>query len=191
MPHANSSIISEIAGEDLWVFGYGSLMWRPGFAYAERVPGLLRGAHRALCVYSTRHRGTVAAPGLVLGLDHGGACQGIAFRVAAADVPATYAYLTEREQLNKVYHEVLRPVRLQDGRTVRALAYVVNRRHPQYARRLDHARLLELVLQGHGQSGSCRDYVMNTLASIRELGIRDHALEWLSEALSSDPLVGV
>lgn len=86
---------------------------------------------------------------------------------------------------------MLRPVRLQDGRTVRALAYLVNRRHPQYARRLDHARLLELVLQGHGQSGSCRDYVLNTLASIRELGIRDHALEWLSEALSSDPLVGV
>lgn len=173
------------------MFGYGSLMWRPGFSYAERVPGLLRGAHRALCVYSFRHRGTREAPGLVLGLDHGGACQGIAFRVPAAEVEATYAYLTEREQLNKVYHEAFRPVRLQDGRVVRALAYVVNRQHPQYARRLDHGRVLEFVLQGHGESGSCRDYVLNTLASIRELGIRDHALDWLDEALSSDPLVGV
>ncbi len=190
MSHANSSIASGIAGRDLWVFGYGSLMWRPGFTHVERIPALLRGAHRALCVYSVRHRGTVEAPGLVLGLDHGGACQGIAFRVPAAEVEATYAYLTEREQLNKVYREVFRPIRLADGRQVKALAYLVDRKHPQYARGLDHARLLELVLQGHGQSGSCRDYVLNTLASIEELGIRDHALGWLGEALRSDPLVG-
>lgn len=191
MSHANSSIASEIAGQDLWVFGYGSLMWRPGFAHVERIPALLRGAHRALCVYSVRHRGTIEAPGLVLGLDHGGACQGIAFRVPAAEVEATYAYLTEREQINKVYREVFRPVRLADGRQVKALAYLVDRKHPQYARGLDHARLLEFVLQGHGLSGSCRDYVLNTLAAIEELGIRDHALDWLGEALRSDPLVGV
>lgn len=191
VPPPNSSIAREIAGQDLWVFGYGSLMWKPGFGYAEKLPALLRGAHRALCVYSTRHRGTVEAPGLVLGLDHGGACQGIAFRVAAAEVEATYAYLTEREQLNKVYREVLRPIRLADGRIVKALAYLVDRSHRQYARGLDHGRLLELVLQGQGQSGSCRDYVLNTLSSMAELGIRDHALEWLGEALRSDPLVGV
>ncbi len=194
MPRANSSIASQITGpnlrEDLWVFGYGSLMWKPGFAHVERQPALLRGAHRALCVYSIRHRGTVEAPGLVLGLDHGGACQGIAFRVAAEAVPETYAYLTEREQMNKVYREVFRPIRLADGRIVKALAYLVDRSHRQYARGLDHARLLELVLQGHGQSGACRDYVLNTLAAMAELGIRDHALEWLGAALSSDPLVG-
>lgn len=171
---------------DLWVFGYGSLMWRPGFRHVERMPALLRGAHRALCVYSVRHRGTPEQPGLVLGLDHGGSCQGIAFRVAAEDVAETRAYLTEREQLNMVYREVMRPLRLGDGRQVAGLAYIVDRRHRQYARGLDRDRLLELIRQGHGQSGPCRDYVLNTLASLAELGIEDHALSWLSAALSEE-----
>jgi len=170
---------------DLWVFGYGSLMWRPGFRFAEKSPALLRGAHRALCVYSVRHRGTTEKPGLVLGLDHGGSCHGIAFRVAAADVAETHAYLTEREQMNRVYREVLRPIRLQDGRTVPALAYIVDRSHTQYARGLTHETLLAHIRQGHGESGACRDYVLNTLASLAELGIDDHALSWLGEALAS------
>ncbi len=171
---------------DLWVFGYGSLMWRPGFRHVERMPALLRGAHRALCVFSVRHRGTPEAPGLVLGLDHGGSCHGIAFRVAAEDVAETHAYLTEREQMNMVYREVLRPILLEDGRAVAALAYVVDRRHRQYARGLDHAELLAHIRQGHGQSGACRDYVLNTLAALAELGIEDHALSWLGAALSAD-----
>lgn len=171
---------------DLWVFGYGSLMWRPGFRHAERMPALLHGAHRALCVYSVRHRGTPEQPGLVLGLDHGGSCRGVAFRVAAGDVAETRAYLTEREQLNMVYREVMRPLVLGDGRRVAALAYIVDRSHRQYARGLDRARLLELIRQGRGQSGPCRDYVLNTLASLAELGIEDHALSWLSGALSEE-----
>lgn len=171
---------------DLWVFGYGSLMWRPGFRFAERSPALLRGAHRALCVYSVRHRGTREKPGLVLGLDHGGSCHGIAFRVAAADVAETYAYLTEREQMNRVYREVLRPILLADGRRVPALAYIVNRENPQYARGLTHETLLAHIRQGHGESGACRDYVLNTLSSLGELGINDHALSWLGAALGAD-----
>jgi glutathione-specific gamma-glutamylcyclotransferase len=79
------------AKEDLWVFGYGSLIWRPGFTYAERVPARLIGAHRALCVYSFVHRGTPENPGLVLGLDHGGTCRGIAYRVVVQDRAATLA----------------------------------------------------------------------------------------------------
>jgi glutathione-specific gamma-glutamylcyclotransferase len=169
---------------DLWVFGYGSLMWRPGFRFVERSPALLRGAHRALCVYSVRHRGTREKPGLVLGLDHGGACHGIAFRVAAADVLETHAYLTEREQMNRVYREVLRPIVLADGRRVAALAYIVNRTHPQYARGLTPETLLAHIRQGHGESGSCRDYVLNTLSSLGDLGINDHALSWLGDALA-------
>ncbi len=182
--------VSEGPTEDLWVFGYGSLMWRPGFNHVERVPALLRGSHRALCVYSVRHRGTEAAPGLVLGLDHGGSCHGIAFRVAAPDVAETHAYLTEREQMNRVYREVIRPILLQDGRRVNALAYVVDRRHRQYARGLNHEALLAHVLQGHGQSGACRDYVLNTLALLHELGIDDHALSWLAAALAEDSRAG-
>lgn len=173
---------------DLWVFGYGSLMWRPGFRHVERMPALLRGAHRALCVYSVRHRGTIEKPGLVLGLDHGGSCHGIAFRVAADDVAETHAYLTEREQMNFVYREVLRPILLEDGRRVAALAYIVDRRHRQYARGLDRAQLLGHIRQGHGQSGACRDYVLNTLAALADLGINDHTLSWLASELSADSL---
>ena len=170
---------------DLWVFGYGSLMWKPGFDYVERVPATLYGAHRALCVSSVRHRGTPEKPGVVLGLDRGGSCHGFVFRVAAQNVAATHAYLTEREQMNKVYHEVLHMVHLADGRKIRALAYLVDPSHSQYTGRLDHAALLTLIKQGYGQSGSCRDYVLNTLDALAELGINDHALAWLRPALDT------
>jgi cation transport protein ChaC len=171
---------------DFWVFAYGSLMWRPGFDYVERVPALLRGAHRALCVSSTRYRGTPERPGIVLGLDHGGSCRGIAFRVAAARVAETRRYLTEREMINRVYREAIRGIDLSDGRRVPALAYIVDRRHQQYVRGLDRAGLIERIRGGHGMGGPCRDYVLNTLASLAELGIDDHALGWLGEALRED-----
>lgn len=185
MPPSSPSIAPP-SPDDLWVFAYGSLMWRPDFDYVERVPGLLRGVHRALCVYSTRYRGTPERPGVVLGLDHGGSCQGIVFRVEAARVAATRAYLTEREMVNRVYREAMRPVRLADGRQVNALAYIVDRRHQQYARGLDRAHLVDLIRKGHGLGGPCKDYVLNTLASLREIGIDDHALSWLHQALAEE-----
>src|SRR6201985_3314095 len=108
--------------EDIWVFGYGSLMWRPGFDFLERVEARLVGAHRALCVYSFVHRGTPERPGLVLGLDHGGNCRGIAYRVAAADREKTIAYLRAREQVTTVYVESMRQIDLEERarRRVRA-----------------------------------------------------------------------
>src|SRR5512136_2387651 len=119
--------------EDLWVFAYGSLMWRPDFPFVERREARLIGAHRSLCVYSFVHRGTPERPGLVLGLDRGGACRGLAFRVAAADRAATIAYLREREQATAVYLEVLRNVTLlgKPEQRIEALTYVVDRGHPQ------------------------------------------------------------
>jgi glutathione-specific gamma-glutamylcyclotransferase len=179
----------QAGADDLWVFAYGSLMWRPGFRHVETQPALLRGAHRALCVYSFHHRGTPECPGLVLGLDHGGSCHGIAFRVAAADAGETRAYLTEREQISYVYRDVMRPVILRDGRRVEALAYVVERSHPQYAHGLDRADILTHIRQGHGLSGPCRDYVLSTIHSLSTLGIKDHALSWLEPALLSDSAV--
>ena len=143
------------------MFGYGSLMWRPGFDYVERLDARLIGAHRALCVYSFVHRGTPERPGLVLGLDRGGACRGIAFRVAAAKRAETVAYLRGREQVTMVYREFVRPVRLKTNpeRVVPALCYMVDRSHPQYAGRLTLDQQVHHVRQGHGQSGNNRDYV--------------------------------
>jgi len=171
--------------EDLWVFGYGSLIWRPGFVHLEMVPALLTGAHRALCVYSFVHRGTPERPGLVLGLDRGGACRGMAFRVAAAKRAETIAYLRAREQVTHVYREVTRPVWLHNDpeRSVRALCYLVDRGHPQYAGRLSLEKQLHFVRQGHGQSGANRDYVLDAVKALEALGLRDTDLHLLANRL--------
>ncbi|WP_172889892.1 gamma-glutamylcyclotransferase [Bradyrhizobium sp. ORS 285] len=173
---------------DLWVFGYGSLMWRPGFDFLEQVPARLIGEHRALCVYSFVHRGTPENPGLVLGLDRGGACRGIAFRVAADKRDETIAYLRAREQVTSVYREVTRSVWLEnDGRErVSALVYVVDRGHVQYAGRLSLQEQLRHVRQGHGQSGANRDYVISTVKAIEAQGFRDTQLHRLATMLHDD-----
>lgn len=169
--------------DDLWVFAYGSLMWRPGFAFAERQAAFVRGYHRSLCVYSHVHRGTKECPGLVLGLDRGGSCKGVAFRVEASAAEATRAYLRAREQVTLVYREVSIRSRLADGRIVEALCYVADRRHAQYAGRLDGSELVRLVVQGEGVSGKNAEYVKSTHEHLTELAIRDKTLEWLSRRL--------
>jgi cation transport protein ChaC len=179
---------TEFSTGDLWVFGYGSLMWRPGFEFIERVPARLIGEHRALCVYSFVHRGTPEKPGLVLGLDRGGACRGIAFRVAAKQRKYTVEYLRSREQTTNVYREVMRSVWLENEarQRVSALAYVVDRGHVQYAGRLSLAEQLRHVLQGHGRSGNNRDYVLSTVKSIEAQGFRDRQLHQLAAMLHDD-----
>jgi len=186
---ANDDLPSPVS-DDLWVFGYGSLMWRPGFDFLERVPARLVGLHRALCVYSFVHRGTPERPGLVLGLDRGGACRGIAYRVAAPQRHATIAYLREREQVTNVYLESMRRIALassptQPSRCVNALVFLVDRSHPQYAGRLDLERQLHLIRQGHGRSGANRDYVLSTVAEIEAQGCHDPALHHLAERLKA------
>src|SRR5437016_1378702 len=176
---------TEFSQGDLWVFGYGSLMWRPGFEFIEQAPARLIGEHRALCVYSFVHRGTPEKPGLVLGLDRGGACRGVAFRVAEKDRAATIAYLREREQVTSVYREVTRSVWLENEarQRVSALAYVVDRGHVQYAGRLSLAEQLRHVQQGHGRSGINRDYVLATVKAIEAAGFRDTQLHRLAAML--------
>ena len=175
----------EHADEDLWLFAYGSLMWQPGFAHLERAPARLIGLHRALCVYSFVHRGTPERPGLVLGLDLGGACRGIAYRVARARRAETIAYLRAREQVTMVYREAWRDVLVagEPERRVRALVYVVDRGHAQYAGRLDLDQQLHHVRQGHGSSGANRDYVLATVSEIEAQGFRDAGLHLLAERL--------
>lgn len=167
-----------------WVFGYGSLMWNPGFPHRRTLPATLVGRHRSLCVYSWVYRGTEADPGLVFGLDLGGACRGLAFEVDPADSAAVTAYLREREQVTAVYLEEIRPVRLAGGRTVTALTYVADRRHPQYAGRLPVSAQVDIVRRAAGKAGPNRDYVLSTLGHLAELGIRDAAVEQLAAALS-------
>jgi glutathione-specific gamma-glutamylcyclotransferase len=174
------------AAEDLWVFAYGSLMWRPDFRFLERIEARLIGAHRALCVYSFVHRGTPERPGLVLGLDHGGTCRGIAYRVAAADRADTIAYLRAREQVTSVYRECMRPIWLKcdPQRRVPALCYMVDRGHVQYAGRLSLEQQLHHVRQGHGQSGANRDYVIATVSALEQLGYRETQLHLLAARLA-------
>jgi cation transport protein ChaC len=184
---------SEHETGDLWVFGYGSLMWRPGFAYLERVSARLIGLHRALCVFSFVHRGTPERPGLVLGLDRGGMCRGIAYRVAAAARTETIAYLRSREQVTSVYLETMRRIELEDRvrSRVRALCYTVDRSHVQYAGRLTLAESLHHVRQGHGRSGPNRDYVLETVRALEGLGYRETELHRLAEQLKGVHEAGV
>jgi cation transport protein ChaC len=172
---------------DFWVFGYGSLMWRPGFDHIEAVPARLLGAHRALCVYSWVHRGTREKPGLVLGLDRGGSCRGIAFRVAEAKHESVIEYLRERELVTDVYREAWRPVRLEGGHQpgmATALTYLVDRQHEQYAGVLSREELLRYVRDGVGRSGINSDYVINTAKHLASLGISDPVLGWLASELT-------
>jgi len=178
-------------GADLWVFGYGSLMWRPGFVHAAVLPALLHGYHRALCMWSYHYRGTRARPGLVLGLDSGGACRGRAFRIAPADVQAVRQYLWDREMITGMYRERLVPVRLladdgAPGARVTALAYTADHGHEQYAGKLSLAEQAAIIAAAHGDNGANVDYLMQTVDHLDELGIGDGPLHTLRSMLGSD-----
>jgi cation transport protein ChaC len=167
------------AADARWVFGYGSLMWRPGFAYLDRQGATLHGRRRAFCIYSVHHRGTYARPGLVLGLAPGGAVRGAAYRVADADWQATYDYLRDREQPTETYVEARVFVRLADGRRVEALTFLSDKAHPQWAGALSPERQAELIAGSTGLSGRNVDYLRDLIDHLREEGIRDHAMDRL------------
>jgi len=171
---------------DLWVFGYGSLMWRPGFDFEACVPARLYGFHRSFCVYSHVHRGTPEKPGLVFGLDAGGSCRGLAFRVGADKAEATRAYLQEREQVTSVYLDHMRRVHLLEGDKgpVEALVFVVDRAHRQYAGKLDFDTQKALVATAKGRSGHNRDYLEQTVRHLEEIGVHDAGLARLWRALA-------
>ena len=170
---------------DLWVFGYGSLMWSPGFRASEKSAALVRGYHRALCILSHRYRGTPEKPGLVMGLCRGGSCWGMAFRVPAARVRRVLAALWKREMLNRVYQPTLIPVVVAPGHRIQALAFVADTGHRQFVRELDLRGRARLVAQGIGQRGRCVDYIRNTLEHMLALGVDDpHLSRVLDVALS-------
>ncbi|QBX35202.1 gamma-glutamylcyclotransferase [Paracoccus liaowanqingii] len=168
-----------------WVFGYGSLIWNPGFDPVETVRARLAGYARSFCLRSIQHRGTEALPGLVLGLDpqEGALCQGVALRIAPADHDRVLAELRDRELVTDAYRETILPLALEDGRRVSALAYVMRRDHWQYAGDLPHDEQARIIAAAHGGRGANADYLFNTAAHLAQIGMADDHLDALSQAV--------
>jgi cation transport protein ChaC len=166
----------------MWVFGYGSLLWNPGFEVAESVVGTLPGYARSFCMRSIHHRGTVDAPGLVLALDRQpeAACTGLALRAAPGTEKATLAYLRERELISSAYLEQTLDVSLSDGRDVSALVYVIDETHDQYCGGLPLEDQAQVIARAIGGRGPNTDYLFNTADHLRSVGLSDPALEWLT-----------
>ncbi|WP_227284259.1 MULTISPECIES: gamma-glutamylcyclotransferase [Paracoccaceae] len=167
--------------DELWVFGYGSLLWRPGFDVAERRLARLDGWHRSFCMSSVHYRGTETDPGLVLALDaaDGASCDGVALRVASGQEDAVLAYLRERELISAAYLEARLPVTFHCEGGVEALTYVIDRDHWQYAGALDLEEQARIIARAHGNQGANADYLYNTAAHLRELDLADADMDWL------------
>jgi glutathione-specific gamma-glutamylcyclotransferase len=166
--------------DTLWVFGYGSLIWDPGFPVADRCIATLHGWHRSFCMRSIHHRGTVENPGLVLALDRakGATCTGVAFRVEPGHETATLLALRERELVSSAYLEMTLPV-VTDAGMLDALAYVIDPDHVQYCH-LDREEQAQIIARAIGGRGANRDYLWSTAAHLADLGIADPDLEWLA-----------
>lgn len=171
--------------DDFWVFGYGSLMWNPGFPFDERHQARLFGYRRSLCIRSNVYRGTDENPGLVLGLERGGSCLGVAFRVAQENHAPVLDYLRERELVSNVYKERVLSVGLSDGRRQMALTYVADPEHPQYVGDLALEEAAMIVINASGRSGPNVDYVFNTVAHLQDMGIRDALLERVASSVKA------
>lgn len=167
------------ADSDHWVFGYGSLMWRPGFPFVERKPARLHGRRRAFCIFSVHHRGTYQRPGLVLGLAPGGSVRGFAYHIAAEHWTEVYAYLREREQPTETYFEAKAEIRLADGRGVPALIFLSDVAHPQWAGRLTLEEQAMMIAGASGLSGPNVDYLRDLVMHLHEEGIADAGMERL------------
>lgn len=169
--------------DPLWVFGYGSLIWNPEFPVAEQSVARLPGFHRSFCMRSIHHRGTETDPGLVLALDAADTafCDGVAFRVTPGEETATIEALRERELISSAYLEAAHHVQLTDGRRVAAVTYVVDRHHVQYCGNLPLEEQAQIISQAVGGRGPNTEYLWNTEAHLREIGLEDADLTWLAQ----------
>lgn len=167
----------------MWVFGYGSLLWNPGFEVAEQRIATVHGFARSFCMRSIHHRGSQEDPGLVLALDEvtGATCTGVALRVHDGKEDQTLAYLRERELISSAYHEVSIDVRTQAGETLEALAYVINKDHVQYCGGLPLEEQAQIIASAVGQRGPNTEYLYNTASHLSEIGLHDVDLAWLSD----------
>lgn len=182
----NTALHDVRAGEDVYLFGYGSLMWNPAFHYSDARPATIRGWHRRFCLSSTVGRGTPQQPGLMLGLDRGGSCRGVLFRVAADGARDELRLVWRREMATGVYRA--RWVDAQfDGGRARAITFVVNHAHPRYLRGLTMPEMVRFVRTGRGHLGSCEAYVDALLAQLAAMSVRDAGMERLRAALGKSP----
>ena len=176
-------VINNSDNNDLWVFGYGSLMWNPGIDFEEVQRAKVYGLHRAPCIYSWVHRGTRERPGIVLGLARGGACIGKAFRIHSSNAEKTLAYLRARELVTNVYLERHRQLFLDSGQQVTAVTYIADTRHEQYAGRLGHEELIAQIKGAVGKSGPNESYITDTNDHLLEMGIKDGLMARISREL--------
>lgn len=170
--------------QDLWVYGYGSLIWRPDFEFAEQRQALLRGYHRALCLWSRINRGTPEQPGLVFGLDVGGSCRGMAFRIPAESVPKVFDALWLREMPSGAYIPRWLRCRTSQG-DIRALVFTMNRKTDAYVPRMPDEQLRQVVYSAQGTNGPCIEYVMETASALQRSKILDKRLQSVVQLLQS------
>ncbi len=170
---------------DVWLFAYGSLIWNPAFHYVERKPVLIRGWHREFCLSTPIGRGTPEKPGLVLGLDRGGSCRGVAFRVARAEAEAELELVWRREMVTGAY--VPRWVKLHGPDLppgTSGIAFTIDRTAPNYVRPASEADTARIIATACGALGSCRDYLFDTIHGLEGFGIEDHHLNRIAHQVS-------
>lgn len=165
-------------GEDVWVFAYGSLIWNPAFHFAERRKAVIYGYHRRYCLWTKMGRGDENNPGLMLGLDRGGSCAGVAYRVAADQIEEELPLIWRREMVTRSYKPTWLSTRI-DGKSLKSIGFVINRDHERYACGMSHDQLVQTLATAAGPLGTCAEYLINTHEHLIELGICDQGLEKL------------
>ncbi|CAM4296001.1 gamma-glutamylcyclotransferase [Kerstersia similis] len=169
-------------GDDVWIYAYGSLIWRPDFPFLERRAATLVGHHRALCLWSCINRGTPEQPGLVFGLDLGGSCHGMAYRIDASQIDSIFPRLWQREMSTGCYQPSWLRCSSDTG-DIRALSFVMNRSHPGYITGLSQEEQIAIILGASGSCGPCSDYVLETAKALRQANILDEQLDRLARQL--------
>ncbi|MBU3914036.1 gamma-glutamylcyclotransferase, partial [bacterium] len=169
----------------LWVFGYGSLIWNPAFRYAEKRPARLFGFHRSFCLYLTIGRGSPEKPGLMLALDRGGSCNGMAFRIATEDIESETKILWMREMISGAYNAHWGNLKADSG-VIQGLTFVINRDHSRYNGKYSLDETVKALRRGEGYLGTCREYLENTVQGLNEINIHDKYLNMLCKRLNSN-----
>lgn len=166
--------------QDIWVFGYGSLIWNPAFHFVERRIGTIHGHHRRFCLWTTLGRGSPDCPGLMLGLDRGGSCRGVVLRIAPEFVDSELDVLWRREMVSNAYVPTWVRATTDEG-DVHAIAFTINREHERYAEKMSEEKAADVIARAAGRIGPCRDYLLNTVEHLDQLGIHDRAMKRLAE----------